>query len=89
MTRFKVKQWRSAKSGSRLDQKQRKAGGLIDLIDDIDFINGHTIFDRAYKLSSIDNKKILGQCTFRRYNDFHPSWQVDKDHLVFATIIFL
>jgi len=57
-----------------------------NLIDDIDFINGLQYLIK-HKIIKIDNKKILGQVPLEDIR-FSPSWQVDKDHLVFAQSSF-
>jgi len=57
-----------------------------NLIDDIDFINGLQYLIE-HKIIKIDNKKILGQVPFEDIR-FSPSWQVDKDHLVFVQSSF-
>jgi len=57
-----------------------------NLIDDIDFINGLQYLIE-HKIVKIDNKKILGQVPFEDIR-FSPSWQVNKDHLVFVQSAF-
>nr|AIF23980.1 hypothetical protein [uncultured marine thaumarchaeote SAT1000_22_D06] len=57
-----------------------------NLIDDIDFINGLQYLIK-HKIIKIDNKKILGQVPLEDIR-FSPSWQVDKDHLVFVQSSF-
>jgi len=57
-----------------------------NLIDDIDFINGLQYLIK-HKIIKIDNKKILGQVHLEDIR-FSPSWQVDKDHLVFVQSSF-
>jgi len=57
-----------------------------NLIDDIDFINGLEYLIE-HKIVKIDNKKILGKVPLEDII-FSPSWQVDKDHLVFAQSAF-
>ena len=57
-----------------------------NLIDDIDFINGLEYLIK-HKIVKIDNKKILGKVPLEDII-FSPSWQVDKDHLVFAQSAF-
>jgi len=57
-----------------------------NLIDDIDFINGLQYLLK-HKIIKIDNKKILGQVPLEDIR-FSPSWQVDKDHLVFVQSSF-
>ena len=57
-----------------------------DKIDDIDFINGLQYLIQ-HKIIKIDNKKILGKVPLEDII-FSPSWQVDKDHLVFAQSAF-
>jgi len=57
-----------------------------NLIDDIDFINGLEYLIE-HKIVKIDNKKILGKVHLEDII-FSPSWQVDKDHLVFAQSAF-
>ena len=57
-----------------------------DKIDDIDFINGLQYLIQ-HKIIKIDNKKILGKVPLEDII-FSPSWQVDKDHLVFVQSAF-
>jgi len=57
-----------------------------NLIDDIDFINGLQYLIE-YKIIKIDNKKILGKVPLEDIK-FSSSWQIDKDHLVFAQSAF-
>jgi len=57
-----------------------------DKIDDIDFINGLQYLIK-HKIIKIDNKKILGKVPLEDII-FSPSWQVDKDHLVFVQSSF-
>jgi len=57
-----------------------------DKIDDIDFINGLKYLIK-HKIIKIDNKKILGPVPLEDIR-FSPSWQVDKDNLVFAQSAF-
>jgi hypothetical protein len=57
-----------------------------DKIDDIDFINGLKYLIK-HKIIKIDNKKILGPVPLENIR-FSPSWQVDKDNLVFAQSAF-
>ena len=57
-----------------------------NLIDDIDFTNGLQYLIN-HKIIKIDNKKILGQIPLEDIK-FSSSWQVDKDHLVFAQSSF-
>jgi hypothetical protein len=57
-----------------------------NLIDDIDFINGLEYLIK-HKIVKIDNKKILGKVPLEDII-FSPSWQVDKDHLVFVQSAF-
>jgi len=57
-----------------------------NLIDDIDFINGLEYLIK-HKIVKIDNKKILGKVPLEDII-FSPSWQVDKDHLVFVQSSF-
>jgi len=57
-----------------------------NLIDDIDFINGLEYLIK-HKIVKIDNKKILGEISLEDIV-FSPSWQVDKDYLVFAQSAF-
>jgi len=57
-----------------------------NLIDDIDFINGLEYLLK-HKIVKIDNKKILGEVSLEDII-FSPSWQTDKDHLVFIQSSF-
>ena len=57
-----------------------------NLIGDIDFINGLQYLIE-YKIIKIDNKKILGKVPLEDII-FSPSWQVDKNSLVFAQSAF-
>ena len=57
-----------------------------NLIDDIDFINGLEYLIK-HKIIKIDNKKILGKVPLEDIK-FSPSWQVDKNLLVFAQSSF-
>jgi len=57
-----------------------------NLIDDIDFINGLQYLIK-HKIIKIDNKKILGQVPLEDIR-FSPSWQVNKDDLVFVRSSF-
>jgi len=57
-----------------------------DLIGDIDFINGLQYLIE-HKIIKIDNKKILGKIPLEDIK-FSSSWQIDKDHLVFAQSSF-
>lgn len=57
-----------------------------NLIDDTDFINGLQYLIE-YKIIKIDNKKILGQVPLEDIK-FSPSWQLDKNLLVFAQSSF-
>ena len=57
-----------------------------NLIDDIDFINGLEYLIK-HKIVKIDNKKILGKVPLEDII-FSPSWEVDKDHLVFIQSAF-
>lgn len=57
-----------------------------NLIDDIDFINGLQYLIK-HKIIKIDNKKILGQVSLEDII-FSPSWQINKDDLVFVQSSF-
>jgi len=57
-----------------------------NLIDDTDFINGLQYLIE-YKIIKIDNKKILGKVPLEDIK-FSPSWQLDKNFLVFAQSSF-
>ena len=57
-----------------------------NLIDDTDFINGLQYLIK-HKIVKIDNKKILGPVPLEDIK-FSPTWQVDKDYLVFAQSAF-
>jgi len=57
-----------------------------NLIDDTDFINGLQYLIK-HKIVKIDNKKILGPVPLEDIK-FSPTWQVDKDYLVFAQSSF-
>jgi len=57
-----------------------------NLIDDIDFINGLQYLIK-HKIIKLDNKKILGQVPLEDIK-FSPTWQVNKDDLVFAQSAF-
>ena len=57
-----------------------------NLIDDIDFINGLQYLIE-YKITKIDNKKILGKVPLEDIT-FSPSWQVNKNFLVFVQSSF-
>ena len=57
-----------------------------NLIDDIDFINGIQYLIEN-KIIKIDNKKILGKVPLEDIK-FSDSWQVNKNHLVFAQSAF-
>jgi hypothetical protein len=57
-----------------------------NLISDIDFINGLQYLIE-HKIIKIDNKKILGEVPLEDIK-FSPSWQVDKNALVFAQSAF-
>ena len=55
-------------------------------IGDIDFINGLQYLIE-YKIIKIDNKKILGKVPLEDIT-FSPSWQIDKNLLVFVQSAF-
>jgi len=57
-----------------------------NLIDDTDFINGLQYLIK-HKIIKLDNKKILGQVPLEDLK-FSSSWEVNKDHLVFAQSAF-
>ena len=57
-----------------------------NLIDDIDFINGLQYLIK-HKIIKLDNKKILGQVPLEDIK-FSPTWQINKDDLVFAQSAF-
>ena len=57
-----------------------------NLIDDIDFINGLQYLIK-HKIIKIDNKKILGKAPLDDVI-FSPSWQINKDDLVFVQSSF-
>ena len=57
-----------------------------NLIDDTDFINGLQYLIE-YKIIKIDNKKILGKVPLEDIK-FSPSWQIDKNFLVFVQSSF-
>jgi len=57
-----------------------------NLIDDIDFINGLQYLIE-YKIIKIDNKKIQGKVSLEDIT-FSPSWQIDKNLLVFVQSSF-
>ncbi|NWK04997.1 hypothetical protein HX833_02725 [Marine Group I thaumarchaeote] len=57
-----------------------------NLIGDTDFINGLQYLIE-YKIIKIDNKKILGKVPLEDIR-FSPSWQVDKNFLVFVQSSF-
>jgi len=54
----------------------------VGKIDDTDFINGLQYLIE-YKIIKIDNKKILGKVPLEDIT-FSPSWQIDKNFLVFV-----
>jgi len=57
-----------------------------NLIDDTDFINGLQYLIE-YKIIKIDNKKIQGKVSLEDIT-FSPSWQIDKNLLVFVQSSF-
>ena len=57
-----------------------------NLIDDTDFINGLQYLIE-YKIIKIDNKKIQGKVSLEDIT-FSPSWQIDKNFLVFVQSSF-
>ena len=57
-----------------------------NLINDIDFINGLQYLIE-HKIIKIDNKKILGKVPLEDIK-FSPSWQFDKNSLVFVESAF-
>jgi len=57
-----------------------------NLINDIDFINGLQYLIE-HKIIKIDNKKILGKVPLEDIR-FSPSWQFNKDDLVFVRSSF-
>jgi len=57
-----------------------------NLIDDIDFINGLQYLIK-HKIIKIDNKKILGKVPLEDIK-FSPSWQFNKNSLVFVESSF-
>ena len=57
-----------------------------NLIDDTDFINGLQYLIE-YKIIKIDNKKIQGKVSLEDIT-FSPSWQIDKNPLVFVQSSF-
>jgi len=57
-----------------------------NLIDDTDFINGLQYLIE-YKIIKLDNKKIQGKVSLEDIT-FSPSWQIDKNLLVFVQSSF-
>ena len=57
-----------------------------NLIDDTDFINGLQYLIE-YKIIKIDNKKIQGKVSLEDIT-FSPSWQINKNFLVFVQSSF-